>query len=91
MTLTEYMIKQLIDRGMWEKDATEVLAAVKAEGTINGTKDVHWSDQVGSSPSGYPIQLIAALLMVVKYRALEWVDKNCPKAFYRELLTDMEK
>lgn len=83
MTLTEYMVKQLTDRGMWEKDAITILTIIKAE---EETKDIHWNDLM-DQPAGYPIQLIAVLLMIIKQRALEWVDENCPEAFYRELLT----
>ncbi|KKM24445.1 hypothetical protein LCGC14_1605010 [marine sediment metagenome] len=83
MTISEYLIGHLVSCGMFEKDAMVVFAAVKAE--RHSTKDIKWNDQL-DDPMGYPRQLIAVLLLIVRARAVEWVDENCPLAFYREVL-----
>lgn len=89
MTLGQYIAGRLVGCGMSEQDAVGVLALVVLESACNVTASVHWSDQVGDdpgSPSGYPPQVIAVLWMAVKRRAVQWVDENCPKAWYRTLL-----
>ncbi len=87
MTLHEYFEKHLTNNGMFPKDATVVMDAVKTNAEDNGTKDVKWSDPVGSDAplGGYSPQLIAALTMTVNYEALKWIDANCPKAWYRAM------
>ena len=52
---------------------------VKAEG--GSAMERRWNDQVDD----YPPQLLAVLLMSVNTAALEWIDANLPKAFYRDM------
>lgn len=78
MTFEKFVIKFCTDRMMVESQARQVLGAVKtAQPSMNG----RWHEQV----SDYPESVMFGVAITVKGEALDWIDKNLPSAFYREL------
>lgn len=43
-----------------------------------------WDDTV----DGYPPQLLAVLWLGVRRAAVDWIDENLPKAWYRPMFVD---
>lgn len=82
MTWLQWAIAQLVDRGMFEDQAKAVMVLVQADPVNEPMKD-RWNDRV----DGYPPQMQAVCLVSIKSQALEWIDKNCPKAWFRSMFT----
>ena len=86
MTVRGALEQKLFEHGMFPAEAKAVMDRVVAQ---DAEKDAplmanRWSDAV----SGYPPQLLVALWLAVKPHALEWIDANAPKAWYREAFTE---
>jgi hypothetical protein len=87
MTIESKLTKMLIDRGMFPEQAAEVIAAVKAD-KANEEISIRFSDD----EEGYPLQLMAAMWETTRQHALEWIDANLPRAWFRPLfLLDGDK
>ncbi len=87
MTVEEYCQDYLVSHGMFPNQAEGVIAIVKSKGESedpkvnNGLAALHWS----SPTEGYPPQLLVVLKMVLASNAIEWIDANLPKAWYRPM------
>jgi hypothetical protein len=79
MTWKEWMLDYLIENGMWDDEAERVIA-LAIEGSLE-----HMEDRLDDSTEGYPPQLYPAVALVLNEYALVWIDKNAPKAFYRQV------
>ena len=82
MTIEERMRQLLSEHGAWS-EIDEVIATTKTV-LKREMPSVRWSDTF----AGYPPQFEAAVWWEVRRQAVAWIDKNCPGAFYRELLVD---
>lgn len=80
MTWMEWAIDQLVNNGMFEDQAKAVMAEVVEHPATVSMKD-RWNDSV----DGYPPQMKAVCLVAIKTQALEWIDRNCPKAWFRPM------
>lgn len=56
----------------------EMMEYIKAHELTNEIAG-RWNDDIDS----YPKSLLAVLILIVNHVALEWIDTNKPKAFYR--------
>ena len=56
---------------------------VMDEDTVMGNR---WADDEG----GYPKAMLNVLHVTVNRCAVEWIDKNCPEAWYRDVFTGEE-
>jgi len=63
--------------------ADAVMEAVKSA-PENEAMQGRWSD----SAEGYPPAIFILAWMSAKEKALEWIDANCPKAWYRPMFTE---
>ncbi len=66
-----------------EMFALSVLDAIQAD-RRNEAMASRWRDQI----DGYPPQIKALCLMIALQIGLEWIDANCPQAFYRPLFEE---
>ncbi len=82
MTIQERILELLQEHGMWPDQAAEVVEMVKAD-KANEAMAGRWDD----SAEGYSISLIAALWFSIKDTALQYIDANCPKAWFRPMFT----
>lgn len=81
MNWREWAENQLQARGLFPDQAKAVIdiAAASAE---NESMASRWSDSV----DGYPETMKSVLWMSIKTHALEWIDTNCPQAWFRPML-----
>lgn len=80
MKLQEKFENMLVESGMFPEQAREVMQAVMDDEASESMRG-RWQDDEEDYPSG----LIAAIWYSVKDHAREWIDANCPKAWYRPL------
>lgn len=80
MTVKEYMISWLTERGLFPQHAEAVFEIAKNNKEVT---DIEWNDDI----SGYPQQLLAVLLLRLESAAIEWMDANMPNHFARPLFT----
>lgn len=78
MTWFQWAIQQLVANGMFEDQAQAVMAEVMDQ-PANDAMYVRWHDQM----EGYPPQMKPVCWMSISSGALEWIDKNCPQAWFR--------
>ena len=77
LTVRETVEKRLVDKGMWPKEAKQVVDLVIEQ----VDQPLRWDESV----EGYPPQLIVVLCVIADKVALKWIDENCPLAFYRSM------
>lgn len=81
-TVDQKCEKILTDLGMWPHEAKAVLELAKPDIEVGGYK-MAW----GRPASEYPVQLYAAIAMILKRIGLEYIDEHCPQAWYRPMST----
>ena len=77
-TLEDFIFSRLVDKGMWEKDATSVLETMKKDESQVALAD-RWTDFV----EDYSKEFLTAISLTAESFALAWIDANLPKAWYR--------
>lgn len=81
MTIQEQITKRLVDNGMFEDQANQVISLLKADKICQDTMQDRWGDNI----EGYPPQFLAVMWVTTKRHALAWIDANLPLAWYRPL------
>lgn len=82
MTFDEKMREMLVERGMTDNHALEIIGVAKAAEELASMKD-RWDDDTGD----YPEFLLNVLWMNVKILVLKWIDTNHPEYWYRPMFT----
>lgn len=78
-TIRQSLEKKLFELGMFEEQASQVLDdMVKKMPEMEDRWDEVWDH--------YPQTMQPVLWMTTKSYALEWVNKNLPNAWYKQLL-----
>lgn len=82
MTTKERLIKMVVDKGMFEVQATKVidLAISKIDDLIPDYKTT-WDGPA----DGYPDTMYAVWNMTVTEVAKEWIEENCPDAWFKHM------
>lgn len=78
MTFEDKLKAMLVERGLFDDQADEILALVKAD-EANKAMRGRWQDNIEE----YPPQMIVVLWISVKDAALKWIDEHCPQASFR--------
>lgn len=81
-TVRERLEKKLVAHGMFENQAQEVLD-VAIPRIKKFSED--YTITFDSPSSDYPSVLYNLLFIQIKPIALEWIDKNKPEAWFREM------
>ena len=84
-TLYQKMHDMLTSRGLYQASADEIMATVRAEQEADGP-----ATHLGQPADGYPDMVIAAMWLVVKSAAVDWIDANLPLAWYRPMFESAE-
>jgi hypothetical protein len=77
-TVKAVMLENLVNQGMSEKQAKDVM--VKAEAEMDTMKG-NWNKEA----DGYPQIVIKLAWMNVKTIALEWTNENVPEAWFKPM------
>lgn len=85
MTFRQKAIELLYSNGMFREDAEKVVQNVIAHPS-NEAMQGRWDDDI----AGYPPQMLNVLWFTVKSFAVEWIDENCPQAWFRPLFAGEE-
>lgn len=80
MTVEERFIKKLIDNGMFDSQAKEVMDLAMKNQELSLDK-IQWT----SDESGYPKTLMSTVWLSISLIALDWIDENLPKAWFRPM------
>jgi len=80
MTMKDKMKALLMQNGMFESEAEQVMEMAKNDTRLADMKS-RWNDDI----EGYPPQLLSSIWFSVKRNALLWIDANIPQAFYRNM------
>jgi hypothetical protein len=80
MTIREHIHQRLVNCGLWQDEATLVIAQLELA-TTPEMPEWRWNDHT----EGYSPQLLAALWAAASVQALEWIDRNAPKHFARPM------
>ncbi len=82
MTTREKLKKMLVDKGMFEDQAEEVMemAIPKIEELTPGYR-ITWDRPADE----YPAPLYSIFWLTLKEVAIKWIDANVPKAWYRPM------
>ncbi len=78
MTLRECLHDYLTERGLWPKEADEVI-------NIYQDKENSMAHRWGDKQEDYPPQLLTVLFVAVRHETVLWIDKNKPKHFARAM------
>jgi len=77
MTVRTWAQDYCFERGMFENDAKAVVDSVVA--TFKDEIDLKWDDPVDA----YPEELYAAIALWLNQKAIEWIETNRPRAWYK--------
>jgi len=83
MTFEEAVKNMLYNCGMFERQAEAVSKAMKADEANAAMKD-RWNDNI----EDYPPVMMALMWMSAKQHALQYIDENCPNAWFRPLFAE---
>lgn len=87
MQTVEQAIKaKLMEWGMWEHMADEVVEMVKTD-DVSGTMFGRWNDDISEYGPDWN-NLFAVLLLSAKRNGLEYIKEHKPKAWFRPMFDD---
>ncbi len=78
MTIAETMKAKLIENGMWDDQAAEVIEMSKND-PANNPMIGKWNDPADD----YPAIMIPGLWLSVKRNALVWIEKTMPESVFK--------
>jgi hypothetical protein len=87
-TVEQKLHSYLFERGMFPDQADQVIAKFKDAVKALTPNDVIKYD---SPADDYPPQLYAVWSLELGDVAVEWIDENCPKAWYRPLFAGQKE
>ena len=81
MNVQDKLLSMLIERGMFESQANDVIELVKVSGKAGSMRD-NWLKDI----DGYPEIVVSVLWAITKDIAIKWVEDNKPDAWFKGLL-----
>jgi hypothetical protein len=86
MTFEQWMRDRLTNSGMFVNQVDAVVERVKA-----APENEPMAQRWGHSINGYPAAMVNVLWLTVKTHALEYIDAECPQAWFRPLFAPEKK
>jgi hypothetical protein len=80
MTISKFSTDYLVNNGFFPDQAERVFEQVKQDKS-NEAMTNRWNDEV----DGYPKSMQSVLIYTLNRNAVEWIDANCPQAWFREI------
>jgi hypothetical protein len=88
MTIKETVERRLVANGMFEGQAREAMDAIVVDPELDDIMSGgRWHDQAEC----YPTVFLAALWLRIKPKVLDWIDTNCPRAWFRPCFAEEPK
>ena len=87
MTWRQWLVSELMTRGLWSNEAEAVVTAFVARGAAGESM----ADRLDDALDGYPVQTQAICLRGCKAQAVEWIDANKPRHFARPMFLPAEE
>lgn len=81
MTIREKLETELVNHGLWPKEAKEVMDELEADEASESMQG-RWNEDT----TAYPPQLLAVVFFSAKQKAIDWIDRNKPMHFARGIL-----
>jgi len=78
MSFRNYLEQYLLSRGVWPDWAKEIISA-----TIEELRRNELAEVLDIPVETYPQVLLATILIYLEFCTLEFIDKNCPTAWFR--------
>lgn len=88
MTIRELFVEYLDARCMFPSQIEGVIQLATRPEEEGGVRIM--SERLDTDISNYPPEMRDVLIFAIRQLALEWIDKNAPHAWYRELFIDKE-
>lgn len=85
MTFEDKLKELLVGNGLFDNQADEVVIIVK-NAPENDIMAQRWNDRV----EDYPPMMVNILWFTAKRHALEYIDANCPQAWFRPMFVDKD-
>ncbi len=83
-TFEQALTDKLIQHGMFDSQAKEVIEIAKKNEMFKDTMEDRWHDKI----DGYPPMIMNIMWIGLKHIALEWIEQNKPQAFFRSMFVD---
>lgn len=83
MTIEQELYRRIFECGVFDKDVAAIIERVKAS-PENEAMITRWNDDVDD----YPSAMISIAWLSAKRHALEYIDENCPQAWFRGAFED---
>ena len=78
MTVREHVEHYLYDQGLWQREAQDVTARLTAaDHPNNAFVHIQWDDD----ENVYPTSFYAALFLVARYEAIDYLTETYPQHF----------
>lgn len=82
MTFRKQLTAWLVERGMFDHDAAEVVR----EAEQGDPSFVSMKDRMSDDVEEYPAAIFGTLTIALRADALRWIDEHCPAAWYRPIV-----
>lgn len=79
MNFKDKMTQALINRGIFDDEAAEVVRLAMDHESLADMKQ-RWMEDTGN----YPKMMVSIVWISVQAIALDYIDNNCPKAWFRQ-------
>ena len=80
-TFEQWALRYMTDRGVWDDDASKILAGIKADKTSQPMAS-RWNDLVVDTR---PDVMLPVLAMKIDRAVLAWCEKNMPEAWFKPM------
>lgn len=81
-TTKQKCLRFLVERGLSTKEAVTVFDRAQPLLQVGDYK-IEWDGPAGE----YPDPFYSVAFIALREAALEWIDENCPKAWFRPMFT----
>lgn len=82
MTTLENQTQLLFNMGLFQPQAEAIMKVAVEE--LNESVNVNWNDDI----TGYPPAIQGMIHLAIKPIALNWIEENCPNAWFKEMFVD---
>lgn len=83
MTFRQYIEDYCYQRGMFPEQ-TQIVVEMVTTDKANEAMSGRWNDQT----TGYPMPILAMMVMSINRHTITYIEKECPKAWFKPMFQD---